>query len=70
MYLVFAKILRLICARTWCHKQSDSNEPKEIAKVNIRAFNYFVGLHHNDFNKNVFQKEEYKLCELSQDTDE
>ena len=70
IYRFFSKILRPICARVLFHQQPDTNEMEELSKVNIRAFNYFVRLHQNDLNDKSFWQEEYKCCELSQDTDE
>ena len=49
IYRIFTKILCLVCARVCCHQHPDTNEPEKITKVKIRAFNYSIGIHQNDF---------------------
>ena len=49
IYGFFSKIIRPVCARVFYNQQPDTNEPEELTKVKIRDFDYYVGLHHNDF---------------------
>ena len=69
IYRIFDKILRPFCTRILCRKQPDTNEPEKLTKVKIGAFNYSIGIHHNDFTEKSFRQEEEKFCEVSQDTD-
>ena len=54
IYRIFSKTLRPVCAKVCCHQHPDTNEPEEFTKVNIRAFNYSIGIHHNDFINKSF----------------
>ena len=67
---IFSKIINAFCTSVLCHQQTDTNEPEEIVKVNTRAFNSSVGLQHNDLIGKSICHEEYKCCEVNQDTDE
>ena len=62
-------MLRLIYSRVFCYQKTNTNEPEELTKFKIRTFDYFSGLHQNDFIEKSFGQEEDKFCEVSQDTD-
>ena len=43
------------CARVFCYQQPNPNEPEELTKVKIRAFNYSVDIHQNYFIEFVLE---------------
>ena len=57
IYRVFQKLLHPVCARVLCYQHPDNNEPEELTKVKIGAFNSSVGLHHNEFTDKKIRQE-------------